>query len=112
MTDEVEDIYDICLEKKSLCCIRKMGEETCSKCKTYQMYKLGLESRKDLEEENARLSNSVTELTNMNTELENKVTELEKQIKKMKSENNSCSDVMCEDCNKECELKKILGENN
>lgn len=45
MTDEekASDIYDICLEKKSICCIRKMGEETCSKCKTYKMYKLGLE---------------------------------------------------------------------
>ncbi|MCQ2081696.1 MAG: hypothetical protein MJZ11_08550 [Lachnospiraceae bacterium] len=38
-----------------------------------------------LEEENARLSNSVIELTNSKTELENKVTELEKQIKKIKN---------------------------
>ena len=44
MTDEdrASDIYDICLEKKSIYCNRKMGEETCSKCKTYKMYKLGL----------------------------------------------------------------------
>lgn len=43
MTEEEKssDIYDICLDKKSLYCLRRMGEETCSKCKTYQMYKLG-----------------------------------------------------------------------
>lgn len=49
MTDEEResDIYDICLEKKSIYCNRKMGEETCSKCKTFKMYKLGLaEGRK------------------------------------------------------------------
>ena len=38
-----------------------------------------------LEKENAKLSNSVTELTNTKTELENKVTELNKQIEKMKN---------------------------
>lgn len=50
MTDKekASDIYDICLEKKSIYCNRKMGEETCSKCKTYKMYKLGLaEGRKE-----------------------------------------------------------------
>lgn len=41
--EKANDIYDICLEKKSIYCNRKMGDETCSKCKTYQMYKLGLE---------------------------------------------------------------------
>lgn len=46
--EKVSDIYDICLEKKSIYCNRKMGEETCSKCKTYKMYKLGLaEVRKE-----------------------------------------------------------------
>ena len=48
MTDEEKDFYDICLEKKSLYCIRRMGEETCIKCKKYQMYKLGqVEGRKE-----------------------------------------------------------------
>lgn len=50
MADEkkASDIHDICLGKKAISCYRKMGEETCSKCKTYQMYKLGFaEGRKE-----------------------------------------------------------------
>lgn len=46
MTDEgkANDIYEICLDRKSLCCIRQSGEDTCDKCKTYQMFKVGLEA--------------------------------------------------------------------
>lgn len=48
MTDEekASDIYEICLDRKSLCCIRQSGEDTCDKCKTYQMFKVGLEAGK------------------------------------------------------------------
>ena len=35
--------------------------------------------------------------------------ELEKRVEEHKNDNN-CPDVMCDDCNKECELKKIMGE--
>lgn len=41
---EASDIYEICLDRKSLCCIRQSGEDTCDKCKTYQMFKVGLET--------------------------------------------------------------------
>ena len=37
--------------------------------------------------------------------------ELGKRVEEHKNDNN-CPDVMCDDCNKNCELKKIMGETN
>lgn len=90
MTDEekTNDIYDICLEKKSIYCNRKMGEETCNKCKTYQMYKLGLEEgRKEKEEFIGMFIN--VDLEKENAELKAQVEEIQNKVKQILLDNNA-----------------------
>ena len=53
----------------------------------------------------------ISELNTLTEEQDKHIAELENAWKSIKNDNN-CPDVMCDDCNKDCELKKIMGETN
>lgn len=105
MTDEekASDIYEICLDRKSLCCIRKSGEDTCDKCKTYQMYKIGLEAGRKLgKEEQWKATEKAQKKTS------SRIRDLEKENAELKelSEINSLSKVLIQRC-KEVGIKDL-----
>lgn len=110
MIEEEKDIYNICLDKKSLYCIRRMGEETCNKCKTYQMYRLGLaEGRKEkcfeqnkdgtirpceVMKDNEELKEDVESLASINIKAQNIIAELKTQIENYQLAENESKEII------------------
>lgn len=113
--EKTNDIYDICLDKKSLYCLRTMGEETCSKCKTFQMYKLGFEEGRKETAELKAIHESDKEAISIIIE---KGKELEKENKELKAQVENLKDCSnCKHCNYSnrilayvCDIGDIIGD--
>lgn len=110
--EKTSDIYDICLERKSICCNRKMGEENCSKCKTYKMYKLGLaEGRKENEELKEKIESLTLAYTLTVDKSVVREKELEKEIDKLKDDYKKQRNRRIDELQKEnAELKEQINQ--